>query len=168
MAGNGGEMANEVDGVAAEQNVDVHAATKDDAWRMPGDQLYKRPQSGKAMQAGAEPETNAEAHARMKAQLCAEANAVLAMSCREVAKALLEKTKCGDARCAELLFSLAEPQDGDQSAVRKKRLQQLAMELTAEAEWEGPMKEAAVAIFGGGPETRTVVVAVAPDAAVVE
>ena len=105
--------------------------------------------------AGNEAENNAELNERMKAKLCREVNKALGEQCAKIVAGLMKKTIAGDARCAMLLFALAEPSDKNGSAAKKRRVMELVEELANEEEWTSEMNQAAEVMFSGGPETRT-------------
>jgi hypothetical protein len=150
MAGNGGQMAGKYEAVQEPgKRKQGRAATKDKARRKAGvkqqngTRCTTRGQSG----TGTEPESNGQVKTRMSA----EVNLALGQRCREIANALLMKTLLGDARSADLLFSLAEPKNGSGSSLNK-RLRDLALALENEPELPGDWTEAATVMFGGGAE----------------
>jgi hypothetical protein len=173
MAGNGGQMADTNEAVL--KNTEPkwwHVATKDNACLEMSEKLNSRPRrTGKkktgAAGFGEEAETNAEAHERVTAQVCAEANRVLGEKCVMIANALMGKTLLGDVRCAKLLFALAEPKGGGASSLNK-RLRELALALEDDPELPGDLTEAATGMFGGGPEVAVAVVSPAELVAIAE
>ena len=165
MAGNGGTMVDQheaaLNKAETEQN-DKLAAKKSKAGigksRKAHSERPKRPgkQGDEADgSAGNEAKSNAELNERMKAQLCREANLALGEKCKAIANALVTKTIAGDARCATLLFALAEPSDKNASAAKKQRMMELVQELANEQEWTSEMNQAAEVMFDAGPGTRT-------------
>jgi hypothetical protein len=86
----------------------------------------------------------------VKARLRREANRALAMSCRSIAHALMNKACTGDARCMQLLYMLAEQKAASTDEARKQRVRELMDALGNEPEWDGSRTKAAEAMFGGG------------------
>lgn len=145
-------MAEQLEGVEEQgksKNRRGRAASKA-AGLGPGDKMGSGSHWRETKPSEAELDAEAPSNEVVKARLRREANRALATSCRSIADALMNKACTGDARCMQLLYTLAEQKGAGTDEARKQRVRELMDALGNEPEWDGLRTKAAEAMFCGG------------------